>query len=178
METVSAILFDTALGRCGLAWNAKGLVAVSFPEGSDEQILARLSKRSEHVSPVATPPANIARLVDDIARLFDGEKRDLAYAALDMEGIGDFDRDLYALTVKIEPGETKTYGELARALGDVAFSQRVGQSLGRNPWPIVVPCHRVLGAGGKMTGFSAPGGVEAKRRLLKIEGAIGPDLFD
>ncbi len=178
MENASAILFDTALGRCGIAWGPKGVLAVSFPEPSEAETLARLSKRAGDVALVEAPPQQIARIIDDIAALFEGEKRDLAYVELDMEGVAAFERDLYALTVDIKPGETKTYGELARALGDVSFSQRVGQSLGRNPWPIIVPCHRVLGAGGRMTGFSAPGGVEAKRRLLKIEGAIGPDLFD
>ena len=76
------------------------------------------------------------------------------------------------------PGKRGTYGDLAKEIGDVAYSQRVGQSLGRNPFPIIVPCHRIVGAGNKMTGFSAPGGIETKRALLKIEGAIGPDLFD
>ncbi len=99
-------------------------------------------------------------------------------AELDWKGVLPFDRSVYALTRAIGPGEMRTYGELARDLGDIALSRQVGQSLGSNPFPIVVPCHRVVGANGTMTGFSAPGGVETKRRLLKIEGAIGPDLLD
>lgn len=95
-----------------------------------------------------------------------------------MGGLPDFDRTVYGLTLEIGAGETKTYGDLARAMGDVSLSQRVGQALGRNPFPIIVPCHRVVGTGGAMTGFSAPGGAETKRRLLKIEGALGPDLLD
>ena len=95
-----------------------------------------------------------------------------------MTGLGDFEQQLYGLSRQIGPGETRSYGDLARDLGDVAFSQRVGQALGRNPFPIIVPCHRVIGANGQMTGFSAPGGVETKRQLLKIEGAIERDLFD
>ena len=171
-------LFDTALGRCGLAWGSAGILAVSFPEADDEMTRVRLLRRAPGAVETASPPETIARLVADIAGLFEGEDSDLSYADLDMSGVPEFDRSVFALTLDISAGETKTYGDLARALGDVSLSRRVGQALGRNPFPVIVPCHRVLGAGGTMTGFSAPGGVEAKRRLLKIEGALGPELFD
>jgi len=117
-------------------------------------------------------------LIADIKALFEGERRDLSHAPLDWGGVGAFEREVYELSLKIMPGEAKTYGDLAKALGDVMQSRRVGQALGRNPFPIIVPCHRIVGADGAMTGFSAPGGAELKRKLLKIEGAIGPDLFD
>jgi len=178
MTAISAYLFDTAMGRCGIAWGPCGIKAVAFPEASDEKTLRHSEKRAGEVELAEAPPETIVRVCEDIVALLQGEKRDLSYAELDLENITSFDRNLYALTLEIKPGETKTYGELARALGDVAYSQRVGQSLGRNPFPIIVPCHRVVGADGKLTGFSAPGGVESKLRLLKIEGAIGPDLFD
>ncbi|PQA88770.1 methylated-DNA--[protein]-cysteine S-methyltransferase [Hyphococcus luteus] len=177
MTGYSLALFDTALGRCGIAWGPDGLRAVSFPEASDEETRGRLRRRAPGAAE-AEPPREIAALIEDIVALFEGEKRDLSYAKLDLEGVGDFERRVYALSVEIRPGEAKTYGDLAKALGDVAQSRRVGQALGRNPFPIVVPCHRIVGASGAMTGFSAPGGAELKRRLLKIEGALAPDLFD
>ncbi len=177
MAEYAISLFDTALGRCGIAWGEAGLRSVSFPEASDELTCAQLRRRAPGAA-CASPPAEIGRLISDIMALFSGEARNLAYAKLDMENIGAFEREVYALSLAIKPGEVKTYGELAKALGDVAHARRVGQALGRNPFPIVVPCHRIVGADGAMTGFSAPGGAELKRRLLKIEGALAPDLFD
>ena len=170
-------LFDTALGRCGIAWGERGVRSVSFPETTDDETIPQLLRRAPEAVDGA-PPDEIAAVISDIKALFEGEKHDLSYVMLDMEGVGDFEREVYALSLKIEPGEVRTYGDLAQALGDVAYSRRVGQALGRNPFPIIVPCHRIVGASGAMTGFSAPGGAELKRRLLKIEGAIGPDLFD
>lgn len=171
-------LFDTALGRCGLAWGGGGILSVSFAESDDAKTRASLMRRAQDAVEVTKPPGEIAHVVSDIIALFEGKVRDLSYASLDLTGIAEFDRTLYDLTLAIRPGETKTYGDLARALGDITLSRRVGQSLGRNPFPIIVPCHRVVGADGTMTGFSAPGGTDVKRRLLKIEGALGPDLFD
>lgn len=170
-------LFDTAMGEGGIAWGKDGVIAAAFPGPDAEAARAYLGRRAPGAVE-AEPSEDIARIIADIAALFDGVKRDLSYARLDWTGVPDFDREVLALTLKIMPGETKSYGELARALGDVALSQRVGQALGRNPFAPIVPCHRVVGADGKLTGFSAPGGVEAKRRLLKIEGALAPDLFD
>ena len=177
MSERGLFLFDTALGRCGLAWGPGGVLAVSFPEESDEKTRARLLKRVPGAE-ACDPTPEIAVIVVGIVALFQGEKRDLSFARLDWEGVSEFERKVYDLTLAIPPGETKTYGEIARAIGDVAFSRRVGQALGRNPFPIIVPCHRVVGADGKMTGFSAPGGTESKRKLLKIEGALQPELFD
>ncbi|MBI1365754.1 MAG: methylated-DNA--[protein]-cysteine S-methyltransferase [Alphaproteobacteria bacterium] len=170
-------LFDTAFGRCGLAWGPAGARAVCFPEADDEKTAARLFRRAPGAQE-APPPCALARAIEGVRALFEGGRADFSDVDLDMEGIGDFDRAVYALALDIPPGATKTYGDLARALGDVAWAQRVGQALGRNPFPIIVPCHRVIGADGRMTGFSAPGGIDAKRRLLKIEGALAPDLFD
>ncbi len=177
MNAFSYTLFDTALGRCGIAWGPNGVRSVSFAETRDEATVKHLRRRAPDALEAA-PPESIAAVISDIKALFEGEARDLSYASLDMEGIGDFERQVYELALKIMPGEVKTYGDLAKALGDVAQSRRVGQALGRNPFPIIVPCHRIVGASGAMTGFSAPGGAELKRKLLKIEGALGPDLFD
>ncbi len=178
METQSAILFDTALGRCGIAWHGSGILAVSFPEESDMETMSALQRRAPDAQIADSVPDDIASVIGLITDLFSGKKPDLAGARLDMNGISPFEQGLYGLTRNIKPGEVRTYGELARQLGDVSLSRQVGQSLGRNPFPIIVPCHRVVGSGGTMTGFSAPGGTNTKRSLLKIEGAIGPDLFD
>lgn len=177
MSDYALTLFETTLGRCGLAWGEAGLRSVSFPEGDDEATRAQLRRRAPGAIERA-PTDEMRRIIDDIVALFNGEPPDLSYAPLDLDGIGAFERGVYALSVKIAPGELKTYGDLARALGDVSFSRRVGQALGRNPFPIVVPCHRIVGADGAMTGFSAPGGAVLKRKLLKIEGALEPELFD
>lgn len=172
------MLFDTALGRCGIAWSAVGLRAVSFAHDSDAATVKHLRRRAPDAAQAQDQPPEIAKLVEDIIALFKGERRDLSYARLDMDGVDPFELSVFELTRAIGPGDLKTYGELARALGDVGHARRVGQALGRNPFPIVVPCHRVVGADGAMTGFSAPGGAELKRRLLKIEGALERELFD
>lgn len=174
-------LFDTALGRCGIAWGENGILAVNFPEVSDAETAKRLCRQTSAARDAQETddvPDAIATAIAGIQALAQGKAERFEGVALDMVGIGDFEKEVYRLTFAIAPGETRTYGDLARDMGDVVHSRRVGQALGRNPIPIIVPCHRVVGAGGTMTGFSAPGGTEMKRRLLKIEGAIGPDLLD
>lgn len=178
MPDFSYALFETALGRCGLAWGEAGIVAASFCAGEDAATVSRLKRRARGAEEAVPPPADIQHVIDDIVGLFEGEGRDLADARLDLAGVSEFDCAVYELSRRIMPGETRTYGDLAKALGDVSLSRRVGQSLGANPIPIIIPCHRIVGAGGTMTGFSAPGGTETKYRLLKIEGALAPDLFD
>lgn len=178
MKNAAFTFFDTALGRAGLAWSDAGVYAVAFPGYAPEKMRARFQRTAEDVEETANPPEKIKRLIADMIALFEGEPKDLAYAELDLSAAPEFDRSVWRETLKIGPGEIKTYGDVARALGDVSLSRRVGQALGRNPIPIIVPCHRVVGADGAMTGFSAPGGAEAKRKLLKIEGALEPGLFD
>ncbi len=171
-------LFDTPLGRCGIAWGENGILSVTFPEASDALSRERLRRRASDAIDCADVPEEIQPVISGIRRLMQGENETFSEARLDYRGIGAFELQVYQLSQAIPPGQTRTYGDLAKEMGDVAYSQRVGQSLGRNPFPIIVPCHRIVGAGNKMTGFSAPGGIETKRALLKIEGAIGPDLFD
>ncbi len=178
MNSPTYMLFETALGRCGLAWGQDGILAVSFAHENDEQTRGQLLRRVPGGEETTTAPVEIAHVLEAIKALFVTGICDFSDAQLDMTGTSEFERELYKLTREIAPGETRTYGDLAKVLGDVSLSRRVGQSLGRNPFPIIVPCHRVVGAGGAMTGFSAPGGTDTKRRLLKIEGALAPDLFD
>ena len=120
------------------------------------------------------------RAIDGITALLRGEARDLTGVAIDNEGVPEFNARVYAIARTIPPGETLTYGEIAERLGDRTLAREVGTALGQNPCPLVMPCHRVLAAGGKTGGFSASGGVVTKLRLLSIEGAQpgGPTLFD
>lgn len=162
--------FDTALGRCGLVWSERGIVASLLPDAS----LARLKRRHPTAEPAAELPPPIAQAVDGIRALLAGEVRDLTGIVLDERGIPEFRRQVHALTRAIPPGQTRTYGEIAAALGQPGAARAVGRAEGDNPFPPIVPCHRVMGAGGEPTGFSAPGGVETKRRMLLIEArAVG-----
>jgi methylated-DNA-[protein]-cysteine S-methyltransferase len=173
-------LFDTAIGRCGVAWGPSGLLAVQLPEASESATRARLAKAVPDASEVAQPPADVQAAIDAIVALVGGEARDLATIALDLADVPPFHRRVYELTRAIAPGATRSYGELAKELGEPGAAQAVGQALGRNPFPLVVPCHRVLAAGGAVGGFSGAGGTATKRRLLAVEGAPGysePTLF-
>lgn len=162
--------FDTALGRCGIVWSAHGVVASLLPDASP----ARLARRHPTASLVDDLPPPVAHAVDGIRALLAGEVRDLGDIQLDERGIPEFRRQVHALTRAIPPGQTRTYGEIAALLGQPGAARAVGRAEGDNPFPPIVPCHRVMGAGGEPTGFSAPGGVETKRRMLLIEArAVG-----
>jgi methylated-DNA-[protein]-cysteine S-methyltransferase len=180
MTTHGHTLFDTAIGACGLAWGPHGITGAQLPEASEAAASTRLRRRFPGSVATAPTPA-IADAVARIQALLAGEAADLDPIELDLGPVPAFNRKVYAVARAIPPGQTLTYGEVAARLGNPALAREVGQTLGRNPFPIIVPCHRVLGAGGKLVGFSAPGGTDTKRRLLEIEGArIGPalPLFD
>lgn len=168
MQGYGATFFETAVGVCGLAWSARGVSHAALPEADPQATRARLSRRAGAPFERA-PPAEIAAVVARIVALLDGEAVDLSDVALDLDRVDAFERQVYEFARFIPCGETRTYGEIARAIGDPAAARRVGQALGRNPVPIIVPCHRVVAAGGKTGGFSAPGGVVTKLRILEIE---------
>jgi methylated-DNA-[protein]-cysteine S-methyltransferase len=163
-------VFDTTIGHCGIAWGERGVVSVRLPDRSAEFTRALFRATYPEVTENDLPH-HIRHAIDEIVALLRGERRDLAGIHLDFDGVPDFHRRVYEIARAIPPGKTLTYGEVATRLGTPGSAQAVGQALGRNPFPIVVPCHRVLAAGGKMGGFSAPGGVNTKRRMLVIEGA-------
>ena len=175
----SYALFPTALGVCGLAWNERGLTAVLLPEADEAKTRARLRRRAPDAEE-ASPPPQVRDAIAAIVALLQGEPRDLSAVPLDRDALPEFEARVYAVAQRIPPGETLTYGEVAARIGEPGQAQAVGQALGRNPWPIVVPCHRVVAAGGKLHGFSAPGGLDTKRRMLAIEGSSlkGASLFD
>ena len=162
-------LFDTAIGRCGIAWSDRGVVAVQLPERSEAHTRARLIERFPGAREAALE-AEAQRAAAAIAASLRGEAGDLASVELDMDGIGPFHRRVYEAARAIASGTTVSYGEIASRIGSPGASRAVGQALGRNPFPIIVPCHRVLSAGGKLGGFSANGGIGTKLRLLAIEG--------
>lgn len=174
MDPPGFAFFDTGLGRCAIVWSAAGIVGLQLPEASDETAMWRLARRFPGAAQAA-PTQAIAAAIARIQASLDGAADDLASLALDESDAGEFDRAVYREARAIPAGATSTYGAIAARLGDPALARAVGQSLGRNPWPIVVPCHRVTGADGKMGGFSAPGGRATKRRLLELEGALGAD---
>ena len=167
-------LFDTAIGRCGIAWGGRGVVGVQLPEAGELGTRARVLQRFPDARE-APPPPDVQRALDGITALLRGEVSDLSVIALDMDRVPPFHRRVYEVARTIPPGTTLSYGDIAARLGARGSARAVGQALGRNPFAIVVPCHRVLAAGGKVGGFSANGGITTKLRLLSIEGAQAHD---
>jgi len=173
-------IFDTEIGPCGIVWGERGITGVQLPMGSEEKTRKRIHQRDGDVIEAAPTP-DVQRAIDGMIELLAGKPNDLADIVLDLDGVPEFNRGVYDIARKIPPGQTLTYGDIAKKLGGVELSRDVGQALGRNPCPIVVPCHRVLAAGGKPGGFSANGGVVTKLKMLAIEGAAvnhTPNLFD
>lgn len=173
-------LFPTTLGQCAVVWNEHGIAAVRLPEQTEGRMLSRLYRQFPLLE-AGAPPHAVHDAVAGIVALLKGHARDLRFCTLDLRYTPPFQRRVYAAAQDILPGKTKTYGEIAALLGEPGAARAVGQALGHNPFPIIVPCHRVLASGAQSGGFSAPGGVSTKLRMLLIEGAeIGgaPGLFD
>jgi methylated-DNA-[protein]-cysteine S-methyltransferase len=183
--STSFALFDTAIGACGIAWSEVGVVALQLPEADRARTRARLVRRWPDASEAAPPPA-IGKAIDTVVTLISGEAperigADLEAIVLDLDDVPAFDRAVHVAARTIAPGTTLTYGEVASRIGEPGAAREVGQALGRNRIPIIVPCHRVVAAGGGTGGFSARGGLDTKLRLLEIERATftdGPTLFD
>jgi methylated-DNA-[protein]-cysteine S-methyltransferase len=172
-------LFETAIGAVGIAWNPRGLIGVQLPHSDEGKTRRRMRQRFPEAQQT-TPPPEVQAAIDGITALLRGEPRDLTDIVIDDSETPEFNAKVYAITRKVPPGKTITYGEIATQLGDKLLARDVGQALGQNPCPIVMPCHRVLAANGKPGGFSASGGVVTKLKLLSIEGAQpgGPSLFE
>jgi methylated-DNA-[protein]-cysteine S-methyltransferase len=173
-------LFDTPIGICGIEWGPRGINGVQLPMGSADKTRSRIRQRHGEIAE-SEPTAEVQGAIGAILELLSGKPNDLADIALDLAAVPEFNRGVYEIARTIPPGKTMTYGDIAKQLGGVELSRDVGQALGRNPCPIVVPCHRVLAAGNKPGGFSANGGVVTKLKILAIEGAAvnhTPSLFD
>lgn len=166
------LVFETPLGFMALAWSQSGLTRFSLPAASSEaseRHVARWRDAGEAV-PLDEAPAFVADAVARVQRYADGETVDLSTLPLDLTGIEPFRRAVYAAALRLAQGEVVTYGELADRAGFPKMARETGQALGANPLPLVVPCHRIIAAGGKIGGFSAPGGATTKERLLAHEG--------
>ncbi|MDT3439727.1 MULTISPECIES: methylated-DNA--[protein]-cysteine S-methyltransferase [unclassified Pseudofrankia] len=175
-------LFDTAVGSCGIVWGDDGIVGIALPSDQGDVSATRADLAAAYPDAVEGPaPDGVRAAIDGMVALLAGEPVDLGEVRVDLGGVPDFYRRVYEVTRAIPPGSTLTYGEVAARLGMPGAVRAVGQALGRNPVPIVVPCHRVVAAAGALGGFSAPGGPATKRHMLQIEGALPappPTLFD
>lgn len=170
MITQGFHLFETKIGRCGIAWGPRGIAGVQLPEGGVRETRTRLCRRFP-AARESEPPSGVRRAIDAIVALLRGEARDLSRVPLDMAGVPAFHRTVYEVVRHIPPGATLSYGEVAELAGSPGAARAVGQALGRNPFAILVPCHRVLAAGSRVGGFSANGGIRTKLQILAIEGA-------
>jgi methylated-DNA-[protein]-cysteine S-methyltransferase len=178
-DTMNFTLFQTAIGCCGIVWSGRGIAGVQIAEKSEQSARNHVMRRYPSAQE-APPPPDVQPVIADVVALLNGEAKDLSHITLDLDGVPDFNRRVYDVARTIRLGATLSYGEIAARLGDRNLARDVAQALSQNPFPIIVPCHRVLAAGGKMGGFSAPGGVRTKLRMLSIEGARhgAPMLFD
>lgn len=174
-------IFDTGIGRCGVAWGDLGIIGVQLPEAREIETRRRMLRQYPEARELR-PPLNVEVAIEGIAALLRGEPADLSGVTLDMSGIRHFDQRVYGFTRTIPRGETRSYAEIAAGLRLSSAAYAVAQALARNPFVIIVPCHRVLEAGGYADKISANGGAISKRRLLSIDGARGPvsgkTLFD
>lgn len=163
-------LLNTRFGPAGLAFSAKGIRLFCLPDTEERRILTRLQKLTGTDEPIS-PHGNTAAGADLLRRYFDGEKVDFTGVALDLDGVPGAFLPIYAQARKLSWGELITYGALANTLGMPGGARLVGQAMGANPVPVVIPCHRIVAGSGKLGGFSAPGGSRTKRQLLEMERA-------
>jgi methylated-DNA-[protein]-cysteine S-methyltransferase len=173
-------IFDTSIGRCGIAWGYAGILGVQLPEAREIETRKRLFDLYPDAREMRAP-LNVEFAIEGIAALLRGELSDLSDVTLDMTGMHAFNQRVYQFTRTIPRGETRTYGEVASSLRFSGAVHSVAQAIARNPFVIIVPCHRVLEAGSYADKISPHGGVISKRRLLSIEGAGSPSsrtLFD
>jgi methylated-DNA-[protein]-cysteine S-methyltransferase len=173
-------IFDTGIGRCGIAWGHLGVVGVQLPEVRELETRGRMLRQYPDAREMR-PPLNVEIAIEGMVALLRGGPADLSDVTLDMTGIHIFNQRVYEITRAIPRGETRTYGEVAARLGAPSAAHSVAQAIARNPFLIIVPCHRVLEAGSYTDRIAPNGGVISKRRLLSIEGAVSPNsktLFD
>lgn len=163
-------LFDTPIGRCAIAWEGERVAALHLPEGSDAATIARLRERIGSLA--GEPPPWLVEVTGGLARALAGDRVELAHVGLADGSASPFVRKVYELARRIPPGSTMTYGELAHAAGSPGAARAVGQAMARNPFPLLVPCHRVVAADGSLTGYSGAGGVATKARILASERGV------
>ncbi|HYE28940.1 MAG TPA: methylated-DNA--[protein]-cysteine S-methyltransferase [Allosphingosinicella sp.] len=172
--------FDSAIGRCAIVWRGEAVVGTALPDVSDQRTRSGLARRFPGVAE-SDPPPFVAEAIDRITAMLAGLREDLGDIAVDLSGGSGFERQVWEAARRIPCGEVRSYGDIAREIGAPRGAQAVGIALGRNPVPLLVPCHRVLAADGRSGGFSAPGGVATKFRILELEKAKRPgepELFE
>jgi methylated-DNA-[protein]-cysteine S-methyltransferase len=165
--------FETALGTCGIAWTDRGIRRIQLPERRRGQTAVRITESLPGVVE-APPPAWVSALRDAITAYLEGSSFDTRDITLDQRDVPVFHRSIYRLTREIPSGQVRTYGELAKLAGKPGASRAVGQAMSRNPWPVIVPCHRVIASGGKPGELSAAAGIVTKAQLLALEGVELP----
>ena len=173
-------VFDTGIGRCGIAWSDYGVVGVQLPEAREIETRGRLLRQYPETRELPPPP-NAEMAIEGIVTLLRGQASDLSDVTLDMSGIHAFNARVYSFVRTIPRGDTLTYGEVAAKLRASGAAHSVAQAISKNPFMLIVPCHRVLEAGSYTDKISPNGGVISKRRLLSLEGALSPGsktLFD
>jgi len=162
--------FPTAIGICGISWNEHGLTTFAFPEKSEARFINNLKQVSGQAKAATAPPSWIKKLIPKVKAHLKGEAQDFSKVPVDFDSSSELRRTVYLAIQKIPAGRVMTYGELAAHIGKPKASRAVGTALGKNPIPLIVPCHRVITSSGKLGGFSAPGGVAVKTSLLEREG--------
>jgi methylated-DNA-[protein]-cysteine S-methyltransferase len=173
-------VFDTGIGRCGIAWGHLGVVGVQLPEARELETRGRMLRQYPDARELR-PPLNVEIAIEGIVASLRGQAADLSDVTIDTSGMAAFNIRVYQFARAIPRGETRTYGEVAARLGASGAAHSVAQAISRNPFMIIVPCHRVLEAGSYADRISPNGGAISKRRLLSIEGAGGMSsktLFD
>ncbi|EID53508.1 methylated-DNA--[protein]-cysteine S-methyltransferase [Saccharomonospora xinjiangensis] len=175
-------VFGTPLGHGGIAWRAGTVVRSLLPEADADAVRSRLAAAvpDGREGTKNTVPDSLRHVIDGVVSLLRGDAVDLSEVPLDLASVPAFQRSVYEFVRTIPVGHTVTYGDVATHIGEPGAARAVGRALGANPFAPIVPCHRVLAAGGAIGGFSGPGGVSTKQRLLAIERAHGdqPALFD
>ncbi|RXF69993.1 methylated-DNA--[protein]-cysteine S-methyltransferase [Hansschlegelia zhihuaiae] len=170
MSALRFAVFETAGGFCGVVWSDAGVARFQLPTRSAEATERLLLRRAPDAEP-GQPPAEVAAAIEAVRRYFEGEETDFSDVALDLRGQDPFFRRVYDAARGVGWGRTTTYGALAKELGEGPETAReIGQAMAKNPVALIIPCHRVLAAGGKIGGFSAPGGTASKSRMLALEG--------
>lgn len=169
---MSHTLFTTDFGTCGIAWGEDGLTAFQLPDETDAKTRARIAAKDSGAEEASTFPPWVTEVIEKVQQHLSGIPQDFMGTPIAWDQVSDFQKSVYMEALGIGPGLKRSYGEISTALSlGPEGARAVGAALGSNPWPLIVPCHRVVSADGKMTGFSAPGGVRTKTRLLVLEGA-------
>lgn len=169
------VSFSSPIGTCALAWTSDALVAVHLPEAKAPNTIKtlreRLTQRGFETTskPATSIPIFVQTAIDCVREQLSGNDADITSIPLDLSNVSPFHRKIYKALQKTHPGQTVSYGELAAKAGSPKAARAVGQAMAKNPWPLVVPCHRVLSSTSKLTGFSAPGGTTTKAKILELE---------